>query len=544
MEKIRDKNIRNIWKDIKSKIASGIRTDFSAEEEWNHLEVGEIYLDFSRAYLKKDILDDLVKIAKVAEVEKWRDAMFCGEKINDSEKRAVLHTALRAKNGDKIKKFPKIFEEIKKTRQSMLQFVKKIKNGEITGIDGGTFSHIVNIGIGGSYLGSKVVSQAISDTKKTTKGGMEVVFLSNIDPSAVEDCLNTVPLEKTLFIVASKTFTTQETMTNAQVIKKHLVEKLGEKAVEKHFVALSTNLEAVKKFGISPEKTFGFWDFVGGRYSLWSAIGLPAALTIGVEKFEQLLEGAREIDDHFCNTPLEKNLPVLLALIHIYWNNALDFRSRIIVPYLERLSALPLYLQQLEMESNGKSIDKDGEKTQNHTSTHVWGETGTNAQHSFFQLLHQGTHKAPIDFISSAKTSAKDETLQKQHQLLLSNLFAQIQALHEGLSEQEVRASMQKESVSSEDIDKLAPQKTFFGKRPSLLMMVEKLDAKNLGKILAIYEHKVFVEGIVWNINSFDQWGVELGKKLTKNIQKTINDENAMENLPNYTKRLAKKFLR
>ena len=389
-------------------------------------------------------------------------------------------------------------------------------------------------------MGSRLASEALTSYQDKRP---KVLFVSNIDPTAMEDCLAKVPIEKTLFIIASKTFTTQETMCNAALAKKIVIEKLGKQAVAKHFVALSTNISAVKNFGINQERMFPFWDFVGGRYSLWSSIGLPIALGIGTNNFKQLLEGAAEMDQHFCKTSLEKNLPVLLALIHIYWNNALNYRSRVIVPYLERLSALPLYLQQLEMESNGKSIDKQGKPVTENTSTHVWGETGTNAQHSFFQLLHQGTHKAPVDFISAAKTTAKGKASQNQHHLLLSNLFAQMQALDIGLSEKEVRKQMKAQGYSDKKIDELAPQKTFLGRRPSLLLMMEKLDAKNLGKLLALYEHKVFVEGIVWNINSFDQWGVELGKKIATQIQQTIKNKKATSQLPSYTKRLAKRFL-
>lgn len=535
---MKQKKINNLWSQLKKQSLKTAKREISTEETWNEIKVLDIYLDFSRTYLGKDAMKTLISIAKETKVEHFRDAMFAGEKINSSENRAVLHTALRAKKREKISK--EIFEKIKKTQKAMLAFVEQVEEGKVRGAKADHFTHVVNIGIGGSYLGSRLVSEALADYQNKRP---KVLFVSNVDPTAMEDCLAKVPIEKTLFVVASKTFTTQETMCNATLAKKILVAKLGKEAVAKHFVALSTNAAAVEKFGINKERMFPFWDFVGGRYSLWSSIGLPIALGIGVKNFKQLLDGAAEMDQHFLNAPLEKNLPVLLALIHIYWNDALNYRSRVIVPYLERLSALPLYLQQLEMESNGKSIDKQGKPVTENTSTHVWGETGTNAQHSFFQLLHQGTHKAPVDFISAAKTIAKGKSSQDQHHLLLSNLFAQMQALDIGLSEKEVRKQMIAQGVSSKEIDQLAPQKTFLGGRPSLLLMLEKLDAKNLGKLLALYEHKVFVEGIVWGINSFDQWGVELGKKIANQIQQTIKKKKAAEKLPSYTKRLAKRFL-
>ncbi len=482
------------------------------------IRLENILFDFSKNIITSDIFSTLLELPKAAKLKDKIDAMFDGEKINFTENRAVLHTALRQQNSSPIyvdgeNIIPKIKSELAK----MQLFADSIHNGIFRGITNKKITDIVNIGIGGSDLGPAMVVEALHDYAVE---GITSHFVSNVDDTDILNVLKRINPETTLFVVASKTFTTQETLLNAMTAKEWLLAKLGNDtgAVAKHFVALSTNIDACAAFGIDVENIFQFWDWVGGRYSLWSAIGLSIALSVSYNNFSELLQGAFAMDEHFRTAPFDRNIPVVMALLGIWYNNFFDARSHCVVPYEQNLSKFPAFLQQLDMESNGKSIDIYGEILSCSSAPIVWGAAGTNAQHSFFQLIHQGTQMIPADFIAFAKTNRNENRANIHHDILLSNFFAQTEALMKGKTPDEARKELVKQNLSEDEINRLLPHKVFAGNKPTNTLLIKELTPKTLGNLIALYEHKVFVQGCLWEINSFDQWGVELGKQLAKKI--------------------------
>jgi glucose-6-phosphate isomerase len=473
----------------------------------------EILFDYSKNRITDETLSLLFRLADCCRLKNKIEFMFKGERINTTENRAVLHVALRNRSLDEIKFDGKdVMPEVNAVLAKMKKFVHSVHSGEWKGCTGMPISNIVNIGIGGSDLGPAMVSSAL---KPYAKPGMSVYFVSNVDGSDIAETLKLLNPETTLFIIASKTFTTQETLTNANTAKQWFLSSSSRSNldVEKHFVAISTNTKAVKEFGINPENMFEFWDWVGGRYSLWSAIGLSIALYLGYENFEKLLEGAYEMDKHFRNTSFEKNIPVILALLGVWYINFFGTKTQAVIPYDNYLKRFPEFLQQLDMESNGKRTSINGDYVDYSTGPVVWGVPGTNAQHSFFQLIHQGTQLIPVDFLAPIENHNK---IGHHQEILLSNFFAQTEAFMKGKTEDEARAELAQSG--SDNIEKLQPHKTFAGNIPTNSILFKKLTPKTLGSLIAMYEHKVFVQGAIWNINSFDQWGVELGKQLAKKI--------------------------
>ena len=500
------------------------------------LSLGDLTLDYSKNRFDADVFEALIDLAKERGVEQKRDDMFSAQKINFTENRAVLHTALRNRSGQSVVLDGKnVMDDINAVLMKMKKFSDDVRYGKFKGYTGKKLTNIVNIGIGGSDLGPVMVCEAL---KKYQMKDINCYFISNIDGTACYETLKNLDPETTLFIVASKTFTTIETLTNAKTCRKWLVDALGEHAVDKHFVALSTNREKVVEFGINPDNMFAFWDFVGGRYSLWSAIGLIIAIAVGFENFEKLLEGAFAMDEHFKTAPLDKNMPVILALLGIWYNNFFNFHRYCVVPYDEYLKYLPSYLQQLDMESNGKSVDKDGDFVSYSTGPAIFGGAGTNVQHSFFQLLHQGTDLVPVDFIIPA---ISHNEIGDHHQILLSNVLAQGEALMRGKTVSEAANELKKSGKSDDEVEALKKYKSFTGNRPSNTLLCKKIDPFTLGEIIALYEHKVFVQGVIWNINSFDQMGVELGKQLALNILPELKGKSFALDHDNSTMSLIKK---
>ena len=478
------------------------------------LRFNDILFDYSKHRITSETTQKLIQLAKESELQDKISHMFSGEKINTTEHRAVLHTALRNRSNRPIlvdgqDVMPGINNVLKKMRE----FSEQVRQGAWKGATGKPIRDVVNIGIGGSDLGPLMVTEAL---KPYASKELNFHFVSNVDATHLAETLKRVEPETTLFLVASKTFTTQETMANAHSARSWLISALdNQMAVASHFVAISTNREQVVQFGIDPINIFEFWDWVGGRYSLWSAIGLSIVLAIGMNHFEELLTGAHEVDEHFRTAPLEQNIPVVMGLLGIWYNNFFAAESHVILPYDQYLHRFPAYFQQGDMESNGKSITLDGKAVDYSTGPIIWGEPGTNGQHAFYQLLHQGTKLIPADFIAPMESH---NPIADHHQLLLSNLFAQPEALMKGKTPEEARMELQQEGLSSERIDELLPHKTFTGNRPSSTILFKKLTPKTLGSLIALYEHKIFTQGAIWNLNSFDQWGVELGKQLAKKI--------------------------
>ncbi len=470
----------------------------------------EFLLDYSKNRVTEETMRLLFDLARQVDVAAWRDRMFRGERINFTENRAVLHTALRNRSGKPVLVDGQdVMPAVQSVLAQMSRFTEAVHSGQWTGFTGKTIRHVVNIGIGGSDLGPLMVCEAL---RPFGKPGMEVYFVSNVDGTHIAEVLKRVDPQTTLFVIASKTFTTQETLTNAETARRWLVEKMGdEKAVAKHFVAVSTATDRVAAFGIDTANMFEFWDWVGGRYSLWSAIGLSIALFIGMEGFEQLLDGAHAMDQHFNSTPLEQNLPVVMALLGVWYNNFFGAETHAILPYDQYLHRFPAYFQQGDMESNGKRIDRDGHRVDYSTGPVIWGEPGTNGQHAFYQLIHQGTKLIPCDFIAPA---VSHNPIGDHHPKLLANFFAQTEALMRGKTEQEARRELEAQGLSGDAIARLLPHKVFPGNRPSNSILVKQITPRSLGSLIALYEHKIFVQGVIWNINSFDQWGVELGKQL------------------------------
>ncbi|MEY3432816.1 MAG: Glucose-6-phosphate isomerase [Bacteroidota bacterium] len=484
---------------------------------------GDLLFDYSKNIISDKTLNLLVELANDCKLKEAIEAMFTGEKINQTEKRAVLHTALRNFSGNPIMdQGQDVMPEVQKVLAQMKSICTKIHQGEWKGFTGKPIKQIVNIGIGGSDLGPVMVTEAL---KPYWQKGIQVHFVSNVDGTHIAECLKVIEADSTLFLIASKTFTTQETMTNAQTAREWFLKEAGdEKHIAKHFVALSTNQKAVTEFGIDPQNMFAFWDWVGGRYSLWSAIGLSIALTIGYESFEELLKGAHEMDMHFRNSPFEENIPVLMALIGIWYVNFFGAESEAILPYDQYMHRFAAYFQQGNMESNGKSVDRDGHRVGYQTGPIIWGEPGTNGQHAFYQLIHQGTRLIPCDFIAPA---VSHNPLSDHHPKLLSNFFAQTEALMNGKTKDQVLEELKQ--LTEEERQKLAPFKIFEGNKPTNSFLIKKITPFELGRLIAAYEHKIFVQGAIWNIYSFDQWGVELGKQLANTILPELKHDNAVE---------------
>lgn len=477
------------------------------------LNLGNLYLDYSKNRINDKTMRYLLNLTKEVKLREKIDAMFSGEKINTTENRAVLHVALRNRQNTPIYVDGKnVMPEINAVLAKMKKFSDAVRFGEFKGATGKKLTNIVNIGIGGSDLGPFMATAAL---KEYWAKDMKCYFISNIDGSACEDVFAEVDPETTLFVVVSKTFTTIETLTNARTCRKWLVDALGEHAVAKHFVAVSTNTEEVAKFGINTENMFEFWNFVGGRYSMWSAVGLSIALMVGMDNFEKMLDGANAMDLHFKNTEFEHNIPVTLALLGIWYNNFFGFKEQGIIPYDQDLRFLPKYLQQLDMESNGKSVDMDNKFVKYATGPVLFGGAGTDVQHSFFQLLHQGTGIVPLDFIVPA---ISHNEIGEHHEILVANALAQGEALMRGKTVQEAANELAKAGKSKEEINALKRYKSFSGNRPTNTIVIKKLDPYALGMLVAMYEHKVFVQGVIWNIDSFDQMGVELGKQMALSI--------------------------
>lgn len=477
------------------------------------VSAGDLFLDYSKNRIDRKTMDLLIELAKETGVEAARDKMFAGEKINITENRAVLHTALRNRSDEPVYVDGKnVMPQIREVLAKMKTFSEAVRNGEWKGATGKEITDVVNIGIGGSDLGPVMVTEAL---KHYQKDNLHVHFVSNVDGTHMVETLKSLNPETTLFCVASKTFTTQETMTNARTARAWLVGALGEEAVAKHFVALSTNTEEVKKFGIDTNNMFAFWDWVGGRYSLWSAIGLSIAVAVGFDNFAELLAGAYDMDVHFKTAPLDKNIPVILGLLGVWYHNFFGAEAYAVLPYDQYLHRLPAYLQQADMESNGKGVTRNGVPVHYTTGPILFGEPGTNGQHSFYQLIHQGTHLIPCDFIIPA--ISLNET-GNHHPILISNVLAQAEALMRGKTAQEVRAEFEAKGEPEEKIEKLLNHKIFSGNRPSNMIVVPQITPRTLGKLIAMYEHKIFVQGVIWNVNSYDQWGVELGKQLAGKI--------------------------
>jgi glucose-6-phosphate isomerase len=481
----------------------------------------DILVDYSKNRITQETLDLLFDLAKECGLKEGIDAMFSGQKINQTENRAVLHVALRNRSNRSIEVDGEdVMPAVNAVLAQMKAFSDKVIGGEWKGYTGKRITDIVNIGIGGSDLGAVMVTEAL---RPYWKEGMNVHFVSNVDGTHMAETLKRVDPEQTLFMIASKSFTTQETMTNAFTARDWFLESAkAEEEVAKHFVAISTNLEGVKKFGIAPENMFEFWSWVGGRYSLSSAIGLPIACVIGFDHFEALLDGFHAMDEHYRTAPLEENLPTLLALIGIWYNNFFGAETEAILPYDQYLHRFPAYFQQGNMESNGKYVDRSGKKVSYQTGPIIWGEPGTNGQHAFYQLIHQGTKLIPCDFIATAQSH---NPIGEHHPILLSNFFAQTEALMKGKTEEEVRGELEKAGKSEEEIEKLLPFKVFLGNIPTNSILLKKLTPYTLGSLIALYEHKIFTQGVIWNIFSFDQWGVELGKQLAKAILPELEGE-------------------
>ena len=487
------------------------------------LRFQDILLDYSKNLITTETMAQLFELARASDVESWRDRMFHGEKINNTERRAVLHIALRNRSAGPITVDGEdVMPAVRDVIAHMSEFSGRVRSGEWKGYTGKRITDVVNIGIGGSDLGPKMVYEALKPYRHPQ---MRAHFISNVDGAHTEEILEQLDPETTLFIVSSKTFTTQETITNANTARSWFLATAEDPAhIAKHFVAVSTNREAVIDFGINPDNMFEFWDWVGGRYSLWSAIGLSIMLLVGEHNFSALLEGAHAMDNHFATAPLEQNMPVILAMLGVWYNNFFGAETHAILPYDHYLRSLPMYLEQADMESNGKSVDRDGNRAKYTTGPIVWGATGINGQHAFYQLIHQGTKLIPADFIASIQTHSK---LKQQHDIMMSNFFAQTEAMMRGRTLEETCEAIQASGLDVDDVHDRLAHMVFEGNHPSNTILLKRLTPFNLGSLIALYEHKIFVQGIVWNLNSYDQWGVELGKQLARKILNEFESEDA-----------------
>ena len=499
---------------------------------WN-----DFLIDYSKNIVNQETLTLLLELANEMGLKKGIQDYFGGGIINQTENRAVLHTALRAKesavvNVNGVNVIPEVYE----VKNKIKDFTYEVTSGKRTGYTGKAFTDVVNIGIGGSDLGPAMVVEAL----QYYKNDLNVHFVSNVDGDHVNEIIKKLNPETTLFVIVSKTFTTQETLTNSETIRKWFLKSASQEDVAKHFVAVSTNLQKVTEFGINPDNVFPMWDWVGGRFSLWSAVGLSISLAVGFDNFEELLNGANEMDEHFKTADFDQNIPVVLALLSVWYNNFFGAESEALIPYTQYLQKLAPYLQQGTMESNGKSVGRDGKAVDYQTGTIIWGEPGTNAQHAFFQLIHQGTKLIPTDFIGYVQPLYGDNN---HHDKLMSNFFAQTEALLNGKEEAKVQAEFDKQGLSAEAAAFLLPFKVFAGNKPTNTFLIQKLTPKSLGSLISLYEHKIFVQGFIWNIFSYDQWGVELGKQLANSILDEINS-NEVKNHDSSTASLLGHFLR
>ena len=488
--------------------------------------IDELIFDYSKNIITDKTIALLLKLADECKLKDAINSMFNGESINETEKRSVLHIALRNFSDRPVYTGGSdIMPEIKKVLRKMKSFSGSVHNGKFRGYTGKRIKYIVNIGIGGSDLGPQMVTEAL---KPYWVNDIETYFVSNVDGTHIAETLKKLNPERTLFLIASKTFTTQETMTNAHTARDWFLKKAkNEKHIAKHFIALSTNEKEVVKFGIDKKNMFEFWDWVGGRYSLWSAIGLSIALTIGYKNFEQLLKGAHHTDNHFSTIPFDKNIPVLMALLGIWYTNFFGAQSEAILPYDQYMHRFAAYFQQGNMESNGKSIDRNGQSVVYATGPVIWGEPGTNGQHAFYQLIHQGTPLIPCDFIAPAQSH---NPIGDHHQKLLSNFFAQTEALMNGKTKEEAEKELEKQGLQADETARLLPYKIFAGNKPTNSFLVKKITPYSLGELIALYEHKIFAQGVIWNIYSFDQWGVELGKQLANKILPELQTDEPVSN--------------
>jgi glucose-6-phosphate isomerase len=519
--------VENLKATARETNATDIRAAFAADQNrFSRFSttLGDLLFDYSKCAVNDRILDGLEALTKAAKVEEKRDAMFRGDIINITEERAVLHVALRNRANRPIVVGGKdVMPEVNAVLEAMGGFADGVRSGALKGATGKKITDVVNIGIGGSDLGPVMATLALAPFHD----GPRLHFVSNVDGAHIADTLKLIDPETALFIVASKTFTTIETMTNAAAARAFITGKLGEAAVGHHFAAVSTALDKVAAFGIDASRVFGFWDWVGGRYSIWSAIGLPLMIAIGKENFGRFLDGGHAIDEHFRTAPVRQNIPMLLGLIGFYHRNVLGYPSRAILPYDQRLARFPAYLQQLDMESNGKGVTLDSTPVEFSTGPVVWGEPGTNGQHAFYQLIHQGTDIVPAEFMIAANGHEKE--LRHQHQLLIANCLAQSEALMRGRTLAEAKAQLTSKGMDEAKADRIAPHRVFTGNRPSLTFVYDQLDPFVLGRLIALYEHRVFVEGALFNINSFDQWGVELGKELATGLLPVVEGNESAE---------------
>ncbi|WP_224702226.1 glucose-6-phosphate isomerase [Devosia aquimaris] len=497
-----------------------------------------ILLDYSKNRIDGDALAALFDLARAAGVEERRDQMCEGEHINITEDRAVMHMALRYQGDKPVPVDGKdVMPDVRAVLKAIESYTNDIRSGAIRGHGGAQFTDIVNIGIGGSDLGPAMVTLAL---EPYTRADLRAHYVSNVDGAHIHDVLKRLDPKTTLFIVASKTFTTDETMTNAGSARDWIADTLGEEAVPNHFAAVSTNIPACAKFGIREDRIFGFWDWVGGRYSVWSAIGLPIALAVGYDNFAKFLQGADAMDRHFLSAPLEENLPVIMAVLGVWYRNVWGFSTHAVLPYDQRMSRFAAYLQQQDMESNGKSVTLSGKPVGWSTGPIVWGEPGTNGQHAFYQLIHQGTDVIPCDFLIAAKPH---ESLPPHHDKLVANVLAQSEALMLGKTEEEVVAELKAQGLDKAKIKELTPHKVFPGNRPSNTLFYEQLTPETLGSLVALYEHKVFTQGVIWNVNSYDQWGVELGKQLAKALLPKVEGKQSGEGHDSSTQGLLAYYL-
>ena len=489
------------------------------------LKLNDILYDYSKNRINDETLNLLLQLVDEVDLSGWIEKMFKGVPINNTEHRAVLHTALRDQGDQPIMVDGcDILPEIREERERVKLLAESIRTRKWLGATNQAITDVVNIGIGGSHLGPLMVTEAL---RPHTLHDLDVHFVSNVDENHINDTLEYLNPETTFFIISSKTFTTQDTMVNAETARQWYTDKLGsEECIDRHFSAVTSNVERAKKFGITEDNIFKMWDWVGGRYSLWSSIGLSIVIAIGSEKFDELLAGAYEVDQHFRHTPFEKNIPVIMALLGVWYNNFFEAQTMAVLPYDQHLHRFPGYLQQADMESNGKNVDRQGEAVDYTTGPVIFGEIGIAAQHAFFQLLHQGTKLVPADILAPVYSF---RCIARHHRALMSNVFAQTEALMRGKTEAEVTAELMADGLDDAQIKQLLPYKVFPGNRPTSTILFDTLDAKTLGSIIALYEHKIFVQGVIWNINSFDQWGVELGKQLAKNILHELNDTESID---------------
>jgi glucose-6-phosphate isomerase len=534
------KKLKSHQKTIAKKHLKDLFSEDDKRFEKLSVRMGDILLDYSKNRVNGRTMAYLTALARECKLDEAIAAMFSGAAINVTENRPVLHVALRNRSNTPVVVNGKnVMPDVNEVLEKIKDFSDKVRSGSWKGFTGKAITDIVNIGIGGSDLGPVMVTEAL---KSYSKKGLTLHFVSNVDGTHIAETLKKVNPETTLFMIASKTFTTQETMANALSARAWFLDTANDKTqVAKHFVAISTNQKEVEKFGIDPANMFGFWDWVGGRYSLWSAIGLSIACGIGFQNFEQLLAGAHEMDNHFRTTKFEKNIPVILALLGIWYNNFFGADTHAILPYDQYLHRFAAYFQQGDMESNGKYVSRDGQKVTYQTGPIIWGEPGTNGQHAFYQLIHQGTKLIPADFIVPA---VSHNPLGEHHAILLSNFFAQTEALMNGKTHDEVVAELSKNGKTVSEIAAIAPFKVFEGNRPTNSIMVKKITPKVLGSLIAMYEHKIFVQGIIWNVFSFDQWGVELGKQLANKIYPELTDNIPIDSHDSSTNGLINQFKR